>query len=258
MNQIAFGAVYAVALLLFMVVMLEAGRRAGARARAEMGGSERGAGAVEGAIFALLGLIMAFTFSGAAGRFDERRGLIVAEANAIGTAWLRIDLLPDTAQPALRTQFREYVDARLEAYRRLPDVDAAAASLAQANALQATIWKGAITAVAAPGAAPSAAMLFLPALNDMFDITTTRLMANRAHPPSVVYLMLFVLAGASAFFAGFGMAGHARRPVLHTLGFAAIIAAVVYVTIDIEHPRAGLVRVDDFDQAIVDVRESMK
>lgn len=80
---------------------------------------------MEGAVFALLGLLIAFTFSGAATRFDTRRQLIIEETSDIGTAYLRLDLLPVEAQPGLREKFREYVDARLEVYRKLPDIAAA-------------------------------------------------------------------------------------------------------------------------------------
>ena len=60
-----------------------------------------------------LGLLIAFTFSGATSRFEARRHLLTEEANAIGTAYLRLDLLPATAQPELRRMMRAYVDARM-------------------------------------------------------------------------------------------------------------------------------------------------
>ncbi len=88
----------ALALFAGMLLLLDIGRRIGARRRAQdAGGAGAGTGAVEGAVFALLGLLVAFTFSGAASRFDARRALVVEEANAIGTAYLRLDLLPASA-----------------------------------------------------------------------------------------------------------------------------------------------------------------
>src|SRR4029450_9724606 len=84
------------------------------------------------------------TFSGAAARFDARRQLIVEEANAIGTAYLRLDMLPEKDQPALRDTFRKYVDARLPAYQKLPDIRAARAVLAVATKLQGEIWRDAV------------------------------------------------------------------------------------------------------------------
>ena len=93
------------------LVFLEIGRRFGRRRLAEdPEGARAGASAVEGAVFALFGLPIAFTFTGAAARFEARRNLIVDHTNAIGTAWLRLDLLPAEVQPALRQDFRLYVD----------------------------------------------------------------------------------------------------------------------------------------------------
>ena len=107
-------------LFVAMFAMLELGHRLGVRRRRiDAEGAAAGTGVVEGAVFALLGLLIAFTFSGAASRFDERRKLVVEEANAIGTAYLRLDLLPSAAQLDLRASFRRYLDARLAVYRDL-------------------------------------------------------------------------------------------------------------------------------------------
>src|SRR5678816_4403502 len=107
MNPIWYASLFAGALLLGMLALLELGRRLGTRRLAQdPEGARAGAAAVEGAVFALLGLLIAFTFSGAASRFDTRRQLIIEEANDIGTAWLRIDLLPSAAQPPVRDAFR--------------------------------------------------------------------------------------------------------------------------------------------------------
>jgi len=77
---------------------------------------------------------------------DGRRQLVVEEANAIGTAYLRLDVLPHEAQPALRDKFRRYVEARLDAYRKLPDIAAAKEGLARAAVLQGEIWGEAVAA----------------------------------------------------------------------------------------------------------------
>lgn len=257
MNTILMAAVLAVGLFFGIVAMLELGRRLGIRRLAsDPAGAQAGTGAVEGAVFALVGLLIAFTFSGAASRFDARRDLIVAETNAVGTAWLRLDLLP-APQPEIRDSFIQYLDARLAVYRELPDIEAARAELAKATALQATIWAQAIAASQREGASPDAIKLLLPALNEMFDITTTRTMATQAHPPFVIYGMLIGLALASALLAGFGMAGSQSRSWLHILGFAAVMAVAVYVIIDLEFPRLGLIQVDTFDRALVELRASM-
>jgi hypothetical protein len=115
MNPTTYGLVFAGGLLLAMLMLHEIGRRVGIRRLAlDPEGAREGHVVVDTAVFGLLGLLMAFTFSGAATRFEGRRHLIVEEANDIGTAYLRIDVLPAAAQPALREPFRQYLDSRLE------------------------------------------------------------------------------------------------------------------------------------------------
>jgi hypothetical protein len=248
-----------VGLFLGMLVLLEIGRRIGVRRRAkDPDGAMVGGGSLEGAVFGLLALLVAFTFSGAAARFDTRRQLIVEETNDIGTAYLRLDLLPTAAQPPLRDHFRQYVAARLDVYRQLPDLAAARAALGRAAALQTEIWTGAVAGSREPEAHPDAARLLLPALNAMFDIMTTRTMAVHMHPPLIIFAMLFVVALASALLAGTGLAGGRRRDWIHMVGFAAIMAVTVYVILDLETPRLGLIQVETFDQALVKLLESMQ
>jgi hypothetical protein len=101
-----------------MLAFVEIGRRIGLNRKFE------GLGAVEGAVFGLMGLLVAFTFGSAAVRFETRRSLPVEEANDIGTAYLRLDLLQPTAQAKLRDAFRLYVGSRIAVYESLPDLDA--------------------------------------------------------------------------------------------------------------------------------------
>jgi hypothetical protein len=258
MNHAFTVLLYTFGLFLGMLLFLEIGRRIAVRRMKEDSGTAgEGVGVVDGAVFALLGLLIAFTFSGASSRFDTRRQLIVEETNAIGTAYLRVDLLPAALQPALRDSFRRYLDSRLAIYRKLPDVAAAKEELAKSNILQGELWRQAVAASRAEGAPPAAPILLLPALNAMIDITTTRTMATLMHPPRVVFVMLFVLALAASLLAGYGMTGSRMRSWFHMFGFALVMAFAVYVILDLEYPRLGLIRVDAFDQALVDLREGM-
>jgi hypothetical protein len=146
----------------------------------------------------------------------------------------------------------------MEGYRKLPDIAAAKEELARATKLQGEIWNQAAAATRAPGAPPAAPMLLLPALNAMIDITTTRTMMTQMHPPLVIFALLFGLALVAALLAGYGMAGSKARSWLHMLGFAVVMAVSVYVILDIEFPRLGFIRVDAFDQALVELRQSMQ
>lgn len=260
MNYAFIFIAFLITLALFagIMMLLEIGRRIGNhRLAQDEAGARTGTGTVEGAVFALIGLLIAFTFSGAATRFDERRALIVQETNAIGTAYLRLDLLSADTQPALRELFRRYADSRLEIYRKLPDIEAARVELARSTQLQNTIWTQAIAASRQEGTPPAATMLLLPALNEMINITTTRTMASQIHPPLIIYGLLFGLALAGALLAGYGMAGGKTRNWLHMIIFAAVMGLAVYVIIDMEYPRLGLIQVGAFDKALVELRTSM-
>jgi hypothetical protein len=247
------------ALLLAMLACSEAGRRIGiARLARDPDGIEKGSGPVEAAIFGLLGLLLAFTFSGAATRFEERRHLIAEETNAIGTAWLRLDLLPADAQPEIRTLFRRYLDVRVETYRDAADRDATAARLAEATTLQHDIWAKAVLASGRPEVSTQAAMLLLPALNDLIDITTTRAVAMQTHPPPIIFLLLVGLSLVCSLLVGYVMCSTRVRSWFYLLLIATTMSLTIYVILDLEYPRFGLIRVDAADQTLIELREQMR
>jgi hypothetical protein len=246
-------------LLASMLVLLEVGRRFGVRRRPKESEGERGGlGTVEGAVFALFGLMIAFTFSGAASRFNEKRMLIAEEVNCIETAYLRLHLLSHSAQPALQQLFRRYIDSRMETYRRLPNMAAAEMEIAESKKIQEEVWNQAVAATALPDSHPSSGLLLLPAINNMIDIATTRTMALQIHPPRIIYALLFGLGLICSLLAGFRMSSGQHRSWLHILGFAVLTVTIVYVMLDVEYPRAGLIRLESADQLLVNLRAHME
>ncbi len=258
MYPVIFATLFSIGLFFSMIGLLEIGRRIGRiHVEEDADHARDGVSAIEGAVFGLMGLLVAFTFSGALTRFDNRRALVVEEANDIGTAWMRIDLLPPESQPALRDLFRNYLDSRLKLYRSFPDVAAIQAEYAHSAELQQQIWDAAVADCHA-SPSPNVGLLVLPALNTMFDIRTTRKMSKLVHPPVVIYVMLGLLALGSSVFAGYDMASSRKKSWLHIVGFAAALSGSAYVILDLEYPRVGLIRVNDFDIVLVELRESMK
>lgn len=246
------------ALLLGMLAMLEIGHRLGLRRIArDPETAKEGMGALEGSVLGLLGLLVAFTFSGAAGRYESRRDLVVQEANAIGDAWARLDTLPAETQPALRDGLRRYVEARLETYRRIPDMDAVRKELRRSVEIQEEVWKGAVAACEDPRG-QRVTMLVLPALDAAFDMTTIRTAAAMHHPPLIIFVLLFVLALASALIVGHGMTSGKGRNWIAMAGYAVATAIAIYTILDLEFPRIGLVRLDAQDQMLVEVLDGMK
>ena len=216
MAWMAMSVAMVLALAGLLAAVMEVGFRLGWRARLRHGeDADRGLGVIEGAVFALLGLLIAFTFSSAAERFDARRALIAEEANAIGTAWLRLDLLAPADRDQLRAGFREYMDERLVATRRGDDDPGAFDAEARTQALQATLWADAVAAVEARGQ-PALAVAVLGPLNAMIDITTTRRMERMMHPHPIVFIALVMTAVLSALLAGHARGLSGRRSLLPT------------------------------------------
>jgi hypothetical protein len=240
-----------------MLCLMEAGRQIGRSwIRKQWTESEGSFTALEGSVFALMGLLIAFTFSAAAARFEMRRQLVVEEVNDIGTAWRRLELLPPARQSVLREDFRRYVDSRLTVYRNIGDPEAVRQGLLRTAELQDEIWSRAIAACA-EASSVAVTTLVLTSLNAMIDITTTRTVAARTHLPGLITALLAVLPLVCALLAGIDAAPNPHRSWIHMVGFALILALTVYVILDLEYPRVGLVRLDMFDQALVDLRNSM-
>lgn len=249
----------AAGMMMLSLVFLEVGRRLGAAQLAkDPDKGLRGTGTVEGVVFGLLGLLLAFTFSGAAARFDARRHLVVEEANAIGTAYLRVDMLAEDAQPRVRELFRRYLDSRIDSYKNSRDRESFKVALDETAVIQAELWSVAGEAVRSPGALAQSSMLLLPALNQMFDIATTRYAAMFIHAPAIVFVMLALLVLGGALLAGFGMADSRRRSWLHMAAFAVIVPAAVFVIIDFEFPRLGTITVEHMDQLLAELRQTMR
>ena len=255
-NPAVAGGSTAVAAFFGILICLAIGRRVAKWAIArEAGERPPTVGSLEAAVFALLGLMIAFTFSGALSRYDTRRLQAVDEANSIGTVWFRIDMMPAAAQQQLRDTVRRYVDSRIDTYRKLPDVPAAQREVVRSQKLQNELWQQAVAAARASDDRIAAEMLMIPALNQMFDVSAARIAATMIHPPMIIYIMLIGLALVSALLAGYQSADEVDP--IHRFGFATIIALTIYVIFEIEYPRLGIVRIDTIDQLLVNVRASM-
>ena len=165
------------------------------------------------------------------GRGRERRGIVPH----LGVPF----------EDRLQELFRRYVDSRLETYRLLPDMQAAEKEMAKSKNLQEEIWSDAVAATVLPNAHPDAGKLLLPALNNMIDIATTRTMALQIHPPRIVYALLFGLGLICSLLAGYRMSTGQHRSWLHIMGFTIITVIIVYVVLDVEYPRTGLIRPRD-------------
>jgi hypothetical protein len=248
----------ATALFLAMLLFLELGRRLGVRQAERRGAEARvGVGVVDGSVYALLALLVGFSFSGAAGRFDQRRHLVADEVNAAGTAWQRADLLPPDQRMAIREGFRRYVDALIAWYAGSAAPTDLVNQPASVTRAQDDLWSRSVEACLTKAGEP-ARMLLLPALNDMFGAVEKERMARRIHPPLVIFAMLGIAAVASALFAGYGLASGTTRNWIYMIGIAATVAIAVYVILELEYPRLGAFRINAMDETLVELRATME
>ena len=255
-TTIATSLAFVLLLFLGMLFMIEIGWRIGNADKQKSGlNGESGWGVVDAAMFGLMGLLVAFSFSGAAQRFDHRKQLAGEEANAIGTAYMRLSLLRDSDRSSLNADFKRYVRSRIAMYRAVPDMTAVNEEYSRTVTIQSEIWAKAVSSTDEQ-TKQAASMLLLPALNLMFDITTTRRVAAMVHPPLIIFLMLGVVALTCSLLAGYDMAIGGKRSRIHIGGFSLILALTVYVILDLEFPRLGMIRVDDVDRMLVEIEES--
>jgi len=245
-----------VALAIGMYFLLELGSRLGVKHLQQGKGQlKETLSVIDAPIFALFGLLVAFTFNSALSRFEGRRNMIVEEANNIGTAYLRLSLLPPDDCRALQQLFREYTDSRIRTYQLIPDTQAVVAEYQRSQNLQKDIWRESLLAVS-KSPTTLVGMQLIPALNAMFDITNSRMSAMQFHPPMVIFGMLLVFCLISSLLVGYQLAGMEKGARVHKLLFIMTISLTCYVILDIEYPRVGLIRMDAADAILRDVRTS--
>ena len=245
------------ALFVAMLALTMRGHRFGWKRRVAGAEVLLGSATITAAIFGLLSLLIAFTFSGAYARFEHRRELMTEEINDIGTAYLRVDLLPADAQPPIRDLFREYTASRAAVYRKLTNPPAARTEMANSVRLQQEIWSRSVAASSTPEGY-GAKILLLPSLNAMIDITTTIEVALYSHPHPIIYGAMVLLALVCSWLVGYEMSERQRPSRVYVLGFAAVTAVVMYVTLDVEFPRIGIVRLDWVNEMLAKSGEAMK
>lgn len=212
--------------------------------------------ALEGSVFGLMTLVLAFTFSSSAARFETRRRLVVSEATVIEIAWERVALLPAEYQGATNEKLRQYLDARVLFYARMTDRDAALSQLNRATTLREELWKMGIEST--KGSSPAVISLVLSSLNTMTDLSNDSFTLAQTHLPGLIQILLVVLPVICAVLAGFEASQLKARFWLPLLLFALAASLTVMVIFDLDYPRVGLVRLDAHDQVLTNLQVRMQ
>ncbi len=240
---------WALSLLTILLVLtsFEIGYRFARRKKRE---GEGALGTLVGGGMGLLAFFLAFTFGLAASRFDTRRQLVLDEANAIGTAYLRAGLVAEPHGSEIRGLLRDYADARIEAVQP----GKLNAAIARSEALHRQLWTE-ITALALADPYSIVGGLLIESLNEVIDLHEMRITAGlRSRIPGRIWDTLYVLTVLAMLAMGFhaGQSG-ARSPAVVPLALA--FSAVILVVADLDRPQEGSLRVSQ--QALIDTRESM-
>ncbi len=207
---------------------------------------------IQGATLGLLALLLGFSFALAAGRFNDRVRLITEEANAIGTAWLRCDLLPDANREAARKMLQAYTAQRI-AYYDATDAAARAMAVAESEKLQSRIWEIFLNIAKS---LPDRANVLLPPINELIDLHGSRLAASQRHMPSVLLGLLIACSAVSVASVGYGCGVAGKRNAVLTTALTFLIAGTLWAIIDMDHPRKGLIRVGQ--QPMLDLQQSQQ
>jgi hypothetical protein len=244
-----------VAFLAAMIGTWALGRWRGACDRARCDDDARShASGLHTAMLGLLALLLAFTFSMAAQRFQDNRDMVVLEANAIGTAYLRADIAVEPERAALKDLLRRYVDTRVAVYGAGVDVARRDALIEESERLHRQMWNQAATSAAR--APTSTTALLVAAINDVIDFHSRRIDAARNHVPPTILWLLAIMAAASTGLTGYVSGFGNRRHPAPTAIVLVLIALVIVAIIDLDRPRRGFIQ--GGQESMLELRKSLQ
>lgn len=246
--------------LVFLVVtalllgLAEVGFRTGLRLhRASDEARKSQIGSTMGAVLGLLGLLLGFTFALAAARYEGRRELVLKEANAVGTTFLRASFLPDAHRIAVEGLLRRYTEVRMDFYAAGEDETKIAAAERAAAQLQSELWAH---TVAAGREAPTPLVpTFINALNETIDLDATRMNALRNHVPGAVWLLVLAVAGCGCGLSGCAAGATGVRSTFSVAVLPLLTAVVITLIADLDRPRGGLIGISQ--QPLIDLQQTL-
>jgi hypothetical protein len=241
----------AIGLIAGVVAAHEIGFWLGSLRRSSDESFDRQVGLVRTSTAALVAFLIGFAFSGAASRFIDRQDIIVKEANALGTAYLRADTIAEPQRGELKAAIKEYAADRVTLLSR-EGRDQIVSLLAKVNGLHDRMWKSAVSATA--NNAPLMAVV-LPPINEIIDLHSTHLAMARRHLPAPILTVLFGTAAIGIGMIGFGNGRLGRRFSVLDAVYGAVLAAALWMTVDLDYPGIGIIRVSNL--AVVETLRAM-
>jgi hypothetical protein len=213
--------------------------------------SEGPAGMLVGSLFALMAFLLAITMGMASDRFDARRSLVLAEANSIGTTFLRAGYLPEPAASDSRELLREYAFLRTT----INDLEDTMRRIARSAEIQDALWA---TAEELARETPESDVLaiYIESLNETIDLNETRITAGLyARVPETVVLLLIVGSALTLGMLGYSAGLTRRRSRLSAVVMIVVLGAVITLVVDLDRPRDGFLQVNQ--QPLIDLQEQI-
>lgn len=232
--------------LIGLLASIEAGVRIGHyREASGVNGIDQPISAVVGALLALLAFLLAVTVSMATDRYNNRRGIIVQEANAIGTAYLRADFLRAAEREEAQRILREYVAHRAGGMAAITSPE----GMAKSSALQDQLW--AVTARVGVANDSESVALFIISVNETIDLNAVRLAANRNRIPRNVWAILAVVSCFAMLAVGYEFGLTRRRNWLTIILLVVVFATVITMIADLDSPQWGYIQISQ--QPLIDL-----
>ena len=245
-------------LVILMIVCIRLGSKVGKQRLKEEGYVDNPANTtVFGSVFGLLAFLLAFTFNMSANRFDERTQASITEANNISITILRADLYPDSDRIAFRRDIKGYLQARIENITAGTDFTKINAADATAFSYKNKIWRRATWYLKAGNNALTSDLM-ITALNAMFESASTNEYTELLRVPQSIVAMLFVLSLVSSFFVGYLSVTKGKFDWFSGIGFCFLSALVIFITLDLDQPRRGLIQHETSHQAIISLMDEFK
>lgn len=211
-----------------------------------------GVGPLEGSLLGLLALLLSFTFSMSASRYDTRHSLIIQEANSIGTVILRADMYPDSIREQFRKDLQQYLETRIAYYNAATDEAKISTTLSDAEKISGRIWQRA-TRLSKESSATIPHSLMIPALNDMIDVVTSRDAARLARVPDLIIWLLIILTLLGSLIIGYCKKEKKNDWIVLTI-YSLMTVITIYTIIDLDRPQHGIIKTNTANQKIIELR----
>lgn len=218
--------------------------------------SNEGIGSITGSLLGLVALLLAFTFGMSSTRYDNRRAVIIEEANAIGTAVLRADMYPDSIKKLLRTDFKDYLEARIAYFDAGTDITKINLALKNTETISSKIWTRVMVESQKPENIGRSYQM-IPALNAMIDIVTTGDAVKNATVPNSVFWLLFLIILFASFTVGYSNIDKQKNHIL-AFAFSVTIVLTVFLILDLDKPRRGIINTNSAQEKIIELRGLFK